>query len=235
MKKLLPFTLLVFILIALSCQDKTSKDTDLHFQAREFLSAYTQGMIDPYDDIIFRIQSSKKVEFNEMKQSITTEPAFDFDLRFDSLRNEVIIDPLNPLERGQTYLVSFPLRKWFSDAPRKTFSTEVRVFHQHLDVSRKGLLLTGDERFLEVDVFTSLPETNSSISTIFNYPKNKIDVTEVTNRHFFVRLKTGENDQEKIPWNGSVIGSEDSGELAVYKFDPTKFEVVNTHFNRTSQ
>lgn len=239
MKNLLSFLLLSVLFFTIhSCKDKDQQattDGSMQFEAREYFSAFTQGMIDPDDDIVFRAIQKQAVDTSQLRDGITVRPEIEFKIFIDPMRGDVIIDPVRPLKRGQTYSVSIQLDNWFRNGENKTFTTEVTVFRQHLDVSRRGLLLDNNQRYLEVDVFTSLPETPASIQSIFNYPKNKVNVTKVSELHYLVKLQANDNKMENIPWSGKELQSQESGEIPVYQFNPDVFEVINTHYNRKNK
>jgi uncharacterized protein YfaS (alpha-2-macroglobulin family) len=239
MKKLLFLLLSVLILIPFSCQDKAdseaSKDDSMHFEARKYFSAFTQGMIKPEDDIVFRTLKKQTADSALLRAGVSVSPEFEFDIYIDSVRGDVVIDPIDPLQRGETYSISIDLNQWFSGRNHQNLEVEVTVFQQHLDVSRKGLLLKDNQRFVEVDVFTSLPESPKAIKSLFTYPAKKINLTKVNDLHYLVRLQVNDNKTEHIPWSGEDLKSQESGEITVYQFDPDVFEVVNTHYNRNNK
>jgi len=207
----------------------------MHFEARNYFSAFTQGMIKPNDDIVFRTLKPLTADTLELRAGISVTPEFEFDIYIDSVRGDVVMNPLESLERGETYSISVDLDQWFSVRNSKALNIEVTVFDQHLDVSRKGLLLKGNQRFLEVDVFTSLPESPKAIKSLFTYSAQKIELTQVNNLHYLARILVNDNKLESIPWDGEGVNSKEKGEVIVYQFDPEVFEVVNTHYNRKNK
>ena len=237
MKKI-PFFLPLALLLLLTqaCKDSSpSKDNDMHFEARSYFSAFTQGMVEPNASIVFRTLRPTFLDSAKLTEGITTEPFFEYDLLLRTDRGEIFLEPVEPLDRGQTYTVSVELDRWFPEGENKTLTTEITVFQQHLDVSRKGLLLKGNDRYIEVDVFTSLPETPKSIKSMISHPHPNMNVTKISDLHFLVKLKVGDNNEEKIRWDGTKLGAEEKGEIPIYQFDPNVFEVINTHYDRQTK
>ena len=100
--------LLLFSLLLSSCKEK-EPITDI--EARNYISAYTQGMISESDPIEFRLLRSGVLDSAVIHQAISTEPVFDFSIAINEDKAGFKVLPVKKLTRGAEYKIKVRLDK----------------------------------------------------------------------------------------------------------------------------
>lgn len=228
--------LLAFLcaLCVFACKDNNSTNLNQNESAQSYFTAYTSGLI--FDDQNLILRHHKKHQISEqLKEGVSIIPAIEFDIHYDSLKGDIIINPVRNLERNQSYQISIDLNTWFGPEATGKFTYDIETFAQTFDVRREGLILdennTGKTKIL---VFSGLTESTSNVENMFEVEKEMIEVRELTPKKFEVYIKN-EKRPRTIKWSGKSISSEDQGEIVLYTFDPDLFEVVNSSYDQISR
>ena len=226
--------LLLVSVCLLTCTKKET--TSEHFEARKYFSAYTSGLVNEDAVLTYRLLPNTIIDSVNYTSAFSFEPHIEADVTYNQGTHEINIQPDEPLTRGQKYQVTVDLGKCLVPSISQKIDNEIQVFHQNLDVVRQGLVIDVDESYTLVEVFTSLTETAANIESIFNLPPSEIEVDLITNYHFKVKLMVDRSNQSKIiNWSGADIHSKDEGSISIYTYDPSRFEVVNTYYNRSEK
>ena len=239
--KNLPRLTLIFLflsLIVFSCKnsDSTSGKVLTNSEARNYFSAYTQGMIHENDNIEFRLLEPLSLDSNAIKDAIKLIPSFDYRIQLREDQKGFIIHPKQNLERGMEYTVKIQVNKILPIKDKKILISELKVFEQFIDIQREGLILNPDNKsYVRVQVNTSIAEKEENIKPLFDYDPNKIEVEQISDKEYLVDLSFDPQDgKKKIAWSGNSISSKEEGVIDIWSFDKDEFNVINTYFNRNT-
>ena len=232
-------SILFFLLSVIACKKKDQSSlahdglTDM--EARKYISAYTQGMIKETDAIEFRFVEKYQFEASKVQRAISVRPFFEFKIELDSLGKGFKMIPKDKLKRGESYEVELRLHKIINTSGSVKLISRFKVFEQFVSVQREGLVIDDQNNsFVQIHVSTSIEEAKEKIVSLFDYPKNKIQINPISSREYSVKLSFNPSDGTKtVSWSGASIGSKEKGMIEVWNYDNDEFNVVNTYFNRS--
>ncbi len=241
MKNLIHYCALALAItfLATACKEETSPlahDGLTDQAARQYVTAYTQGMIHEGDPIEFRFVETQDFDPDQIKKAITISPAFEYTIQLDSLKRGFKLLPSGKLKRGQSYELELQLSKLISAKRADKLVSRFKVFQQFISVQREGLLIdeTG-KSYVQLLVTTSIAENLSKIAALFSYPKNKVVVDNISPTEYTVQLDFNPaNGTTHVDWSGESIGAIEKGTIEVWNYDQDKFDVINTYFDRTT-
>jgi uncharacterized protein YfaS (alpha-2-macroglobulin family) len=223
--------LLVLSLLFVSCKEE-APITDV--VARNYISAYTQGMINESDPIEFRFVSPQKLDSAALYKSIKVNPTFEYTVQLDKADRGFKIIPKGKLTRGGAYEVELLLSDILNLPDSKRLVSSFRVHEQFVSVEREGMVIDDQNKsYVRINVTTALPETKETIAKIFKVNQSRLKVEFISEKEFGVNLTfNAANGKEKIEWTGESLSAKEKGTIEVWSYDQDEFNVVNTNFNR---
>jgi len=223
--------LILLCLFFVSCKEE-APITDV--VARNYISAYTQGMIYESDAIEFRFVSPQKLDSAALYNYIKVTPAFAYTVQPDERDRGFKIIPNEKLKRGGAYEVELLLGKVLNLPEEKKMVSSFRVHEQFVSVVREGMIIDDqNESYIRINVSTAIPEAKENIAGLFKVNKNRLKVEFISEKEFGVNLTfNAANGKEKIEWSGESITAKEKGSIEVWSYDKDEFNVVNTNFNR---
>ncbi|MFK7806529.1 MAG: alpha-2-macroglobulin, partial [Saprospiraceae bacterium] len=223
--------LALFALSLNSCKEKAPL-TDL--EARNYISAYTQGMINESDPIEFRLLHSGDLDSAVIHQAIAIKPVVGFTISINEDQAGFQILPKGKWTRGAEYEVTLALNKVLNLDESTIIVSKVRIFQQYISVEREGLIIDDNSKpYVRLLVNTSIPEPVENIKGLFDCDKSRLTLELISENQYGVNITfDATKGKEKINWSGSAVGSKEKGTIDVWSYDKEEFTVVNTHFNK---
>ena len=216
--------------------NKTKTIDEASPETKTLLKSYTRGMIYEDGEINFYFQDGVNLQSEDIQDAIEIKPHVPFDANINMSLNLLSIKPKQNLERGQEYLITLDMSKLTDKGEDLLVNTKVRIHSQNITVERKGVVIDkkGD-RYLDINLSTALDESVEAIKNIFKgVSEDDVNVNKIESGKFSALIKLNAGESE-IAWEGSEIGSSESGTLEVQASDTEAFKIVDTYFDKRDQ
>lgn len=226
-----PYYFLFLTLLLFSCKKKDQNIIDQHSaEITDYFSAFTRGMIQEDQQIVFQFNDNIKVNEASITDAIKISPSQKFNISVDN--NLLTIRPLDQWKRGTDYDFRIDLAKAIIGGKNQIVSSKVKVHNQFLSVERKGLVIDKKgNKFIELAIQTALPEKVESLKSIFiNTPADNISISEMESNRYNALIPYQSN--STIDWNGKALQCNESGKIHSWRVSKDKLNIVSTYFDK---
>lgn len=224
--------ILAFALLAIACKQDKNTLTVTSEETKDYLLAYTRGMIHEDEPILFQFVQDVDLETEAIAQAVHIEPNVPIQVDLSEASKTLSIRPSEHLKRGEKYTIHLNLGKLIKNAKDKSIKTELKVHQQYVTVKRKGLVIDANgHSYLELNVSTSIPEGVNEIRKLFKVDENQIKIYQEDDFNFIAKIQNNAN-VKTIDWSAKHLQSSDEGSILTFGGNMDKFTILNTYFNR---
>lgn len=227
--------ILAFALLAVACKKDKNTLTVTSEETKDYLVAYTRGMIDENETIVFQFVQQTELNTDNVADAVTIEPKTPLDVELDADTKTLKIRPSEKFKRGEKYTIEVSLDKLLKNVKNKTVKTDLKIHQQYVSVKRKGLVMDSNgNHYLEVDVSTSIPEPLSQVRKLFQVDENQVNIHQEDDYNFIAKIKQEKN-AKSINWSAKHLGSEDEGSILTFGGNLDKFSILTTYFDKNEK